>query len=167
MDDQPSGDDTPAPRRRPAGTSDELVEALGTASEAMEYVERARGHLYEAHQLLGRADLLWGDAADELAEAGFAEDAERVRTEVVGRNILDGRWTFQMVEEFDDIYWAPVRAELRRLEAEHMGGKRHVFESEMKERRRTSGRAGHEGRPPDVHRSDVVEITHDGPKETS
>jgi len=28
--------------------------------------------------------------------------AERLATELVGRNVLPGRWTFQVVEEFDD-----------------------------------------------------------------
>jgi hypothetical protein len=37
-----------------------------------------------------------------------------------------------------------------------MDGARHVFESQLKERRRTGGRSGHERRPPDAY-SDVVE----------
>src|SRR6478752_6580481 len=36
-----------------------VTEAVGKASEALEYVERARGHLYSLHQLIGRADLLF------------------------------------------------------------------------------------------------------------
>ena len=46
---------------------DALVEAIGKASEALEYVEQARGHLYEFHQLMGHADLEFGNAADLLA----------------------------------------------------------------------------------------------------
>ena len=65
--------------------------------------------------------------------------------------MLDGRWTFQIVEEFDDLYYRPVEGEVRRLEAAHVGGARHVQESEMKERRRTEGRKGHERRPPGAH----------------
>ena len=34
----------------------------GKATEALEYVERARGHLYAFHQLIGRADLLFEEA---------------------------------------------------------------------------------------------------------
>jgi hypothetical protein len=136
--------------RRPEGASDELVEAVGKLSEAFEYVERARGHLFSFHQLMGHADLQMGEAADLLEDAGAAEAAERIREEVVGRNVLDGRWTFQVVEEFDDRYYDPVRAEVRAVEDEHMGGRPHVFESEMKERRRTHGKRGHESRPSDV-----------------
>ena len=31
-----------------------LDDAVGKATEALEYVERARGHLYAFHQLIGR-----------------------------------------------------------------------------------------------------------------
>ena len=43
------------PWARPAGVDDATVEATGKLSEALEWVERARGHLYEFHQLMGRA----------------------------------------------------------------------------------------------------------------
>lgn len=128
--------------------SDGLVEAIGRISEGFEYLERARGHLFSLHQLIGRADLLFEEAAELLQEAGCADDAEQVRRDVVGRNVLDGRWTFQIVEEFDDLYYEPIRDELRRLEADHLQGVRHLYESEMKEQRRSRGRSGHEERPP-------------------
>ena len=133
---------------RPAGVSDETVAAVGKASEAFEFVERVRGSLYELHQLMGRADFLFEDAADLLDRAGFPEHGERWREDVVGRNVLDGRWTFQIVEEFDDVYYEPVRDLLRQLEEDLLDGRRHVFEAEMKESRRTHGRSGHDRRPP-------------------
>ena len=40
------------------GKADELLTAVGKLSEAMEWVERARGRLYDFHQMSGRADLL-------------------------------------------------------------------------------------------------------------
>ena len=133
---------------RPDGATDETVAAVGRASEALEYVERVRGHLYAAHQLVGRADFLFEEAADLLEQAGHRDDAQHIRDEVIGRNLLDGRWTFQIVEEFDDVYYEIVTGSVRRLEADLMDGRRHVFEAEMKEQRRTPGRSGHERRPP-------------------
>src|SRR5688572_18882490 len=56
--------------RRPPGIDDTTVEAAGKLSEALEWVERARGRLYDFHQMMGRADLLMEDAADALADAG-------------------------------------------------------------------------------------------------
>ena len=107
------------PAHRGSGIDEPTVRAVGKLSEALEYVERARGHLYSFHQLMGHADLLLGAACDELAEAGHPAVADRLRTDLVGRNVLHGRWTFQVVEEFDDDYWSlfrehegAVRAEL-------------------------------------------------------
>ncbi len=133
--------------RRPDGVSDETVDAVGTVSEAMEYVDRARGHLYSFHQLMGRADLLLGEACDKLRAAGHDEVADRLASELVGRNVLYGRWTFQIVEDFDDNYWSVFREHQQRITDELQGGVRHIFEAEMKENRRTKGRPGHEARP--------------------
>jgi hypothetical protein len=134
-------------RRRPPGVDDATVEAVGRVSEALEWVERARGELYSFHQLLGRADLQLGEACDKLRDAGHGEVAERLEKELVGRNVIYGRWTFQIVEDFDDNYWTVFRDHERRVRDELQGGARHVFESEMKDRRRTHGREGHERRP--------------------
>jgi hypothetical protein len=142
------GDAAPRARERPAGVDDDVVEAIGKASEAFEHIERARGHLFSFHQAMGHADLALGEAADMLRDAGLADDADRLDDEVVGRNVLDGRWTFQIVEEFDDLYYEFVRDEVRALERRRLDGIRHLFESELKEARRSRARAHHEERPP-------------------
>ncbi|MGX9790707.1 hypothetical protein [Mycobacterium sp. MMS18-G62] len=134
-------------RIRPDGVDDATVEAVGAVSEALECVERGRGQLYSFHQLMGHADLLLGQACDKLRDAGHHAVADRLETEVVGRNVLYGRWTFQIVEEFDDNYWSVFREHERRVRDELQRGVRHVFEAEMKERRRTHGCRGHERRP--------------------
>lgn len=126
---------------------DATVEAVGKLSEALEFVERARGHLYSFHQLTGHADGLLGEACDALATAGHEAEAQRLRTELVGLNVLHGRWTFQVVEEFDDGYWTQFREHERRVRDALCGGERHVFEAHMKERLRTKGRPGHEAHP--------------------
>jgi hypothetical protein len=136
------------PHTRPDGVDDTTVEAVGRLTEALEYVERARGALFNLHQLIGRGDILAEEAADLLDSAGHETLAEQIRTDVVGRNVLDGRWTFQIVEEFERTYYEPFREAERLLRDQLLDGKRHVFEAEMKERRRTRGRARHEQRPP-------------------
>jgi len=133
--------------RRPEGVSDATVAAVGKVSEAMEAVEDARGHLYAMHRLSGTADLALGEAVEQLEQAGHPELAERLSNELVGRNVISGRWTFQIVEDYDDGYYATFR----RLEAEVrdqlMEGRRHVFEAEMKQDRRSHGRRGHGALP--------------------
>jgi len=138
----------PAPEhRRPEGVTDATVEAMGKLSEALETVEQARGHLYAFHQLMGRADRQLGEAAEMLTQSGHPACAERLTTSMVGRNVLEGRWTFQIVEEFDDGYWSELREHERSVRGVLAGGRRHLYEAEMKEARRTRGRAGHEARP--------------------
>jgi hypothetical protein len=141
-------DDVPAERhRRPAGVGDTTVEAVGKLSEAFEIAERARGHLYAFHQLTGRADFALGWAVTLLREAGHDQLADRITADLIGRNVLEGRWTFQVVEEYDDGYYSLFREIERDVRDELLQGRRHVYEAEMKEARRTHGRPGHEARP--------------------
>jgi hypothetical protein len=132
---------------RPPGVDDATVEAVGRVTEALEWVERARGRLYDFHQLVGRADFLLGEAVDGLRAAGHASAAEDIERDLVGRNVLDGRWTFQVVEEFDRCYWAAFRAAEQRVRDDLLDGRPHVYEAELKERRRTHGHPDHRARP--------------------
>ena len=136
--------------RRPAGVSDETVDALGRLSEALEAVEIARGHLYTFHRLSGTADLTLGDAVAQLRDAGHGDLAERISRELVGRNVLPGRWTFQIVEAYDDGYYATFRELERAARDALVGGRRHLYEAEMKEDRRTDGEPGHEATPDEL-----------------
>lgn len=136
--------------RRPPGATDATVEAVGKVSEAFEAIEEVRGKLYAAHRLTGTADLALGEAVELLRKAGHDDLAERIATEMVGRNVIPGRWTFQIVEEFDDGYYADFKALEELVRNQLMGGRRHVYEAEMKADRRTPGRAGHEATPDDL-----------------
>ncbi|MFI8193785.1 hypothetical protein ACIF8T_34290 [Streptomyces sp. NPDC085946] len=133
--------------QRPAGVDTRTVEALGALSKALETTERARGHLYSFHQLTGSADFELDRAVRLLREAGHEEWAERVRTEVLGRNVIPGHWSFQIVEAYDDTYHQPFRDLERAAVEELAGGRRHLYEAELKEERRTSGHPDHAARP--------------------
>jgi hypothetical protein len=135
--------------QRPDGVSDETVAALGKLSEALEATEAARGHLYSFHRLTGTADLTLGDAVEELRAAGHEDLADRIDRELVGRNILQGRWTFQIVEEYDDTYYAAFKDLEKQARDSLVGGRRHLFEAEMKEDRREHGARHHEPVPDD------------------
>lgn len=138
-----------AEHQRPDGVSDQTVEALGKLSEALEAVEQARGFLYAFHRLCGTGDLTLGEAADLLREAGHRRLADDIERELVGRNVLHGRWSFQIVEEYDDTYYTPLRQLEERARDELVGGRRHLFEAEMKEDRRTHGATHHDAKPDD------------------
>jgi hypothetical protein len=131
----------------PEGVDELTVEAVGRLTEALETVERARGALYDFHQLTGTADYKIGDAADLLREAGHDELADLVQREIVGRNVIPGRWTFQIVEEYDDTYWSAVRATERLVREKLVSGRRHLAEARLKEERRTPGHPDHTAHP--------------------
>jgi hypothetical protein len=141
------GHEEPDPYLRPDGVDDGTVAAVGKFSEAIEWLERARGRLFDLHQMVGHLDFLVSEAADQLRQAGHARHATLLEEEVIGRNVIEGRWTFQVVDEFDRTYYEPVKAIERQIEAELLDGRHHVYEAELKEQRRSNGRPGHESRP--------------------
>ncbi|MFE2263074.1 hypothetical protein [Streptomyces griseosporeus] len=146
MQEHPDGPDRQ--HRRPDGVDDKTVEALGALSKALETTERARGRLYDFHQMTGTADFQLEHAADLLAEAGHPEWAEKIRAEIIGRNVIPGHWTFQIVERYDDTYYRPFRELEAACTQELAQGRRHLYEAELKEARRTPGHPAHVAGPP-------------------
>jgi hypothetical protein len=139
------------PARRFEGIDDATVDALGKLSEALEVVEDARGHLYAFHRMCGTADLTLGEAVEAFRDAGLDAFADRLETELLGRNILEGRWSYQVVEEYDDGYYAAFKGFDEQARAAWADGRRHTFEARMKEERRTHGRRHHESHPDPAH----------------
>jgi len=129
------------------GMDDTTIDAVGKLTEALETTDRARGHLYSFHQLTGSADLQLGEACDLLRKSGQTELAERIERDLVGRNVIEDRWTFQIVEDYDDGYWATFRALEKEARDTLTGGRRHLHEAAMKEDRRTQGQPGHSKGP--------------------
>ena len=143
--------DQPTPEhRRPEGVSDATVEALGKLSAALDHVEDARGHLYAFHRLMGSAESTLEEATAMVRDAGHTDLADALDEQALGQNPLPGMWSFQMVEEFDDGFYARTKGLHQRAIDDLVQGRRHVFEAEMKELRRTRGRPGHEATPADV-----------------
>jgi hypothetical protein len=145
------GQDLPlAGHDTPAGVSDDTVEALGSLTEALETADRARGHLYAFHQLTGSADIKLAEAVAGLRDAGHDELADRIDRQLVGRNVIAGRWTFQIVEDYDDGYWALFRELEQAARDELVGGRKHLYEARLKQSERSRGEPGHEATPDDV-----------------
>jgi hypothetical protein len=144
------GDLPDADHSTPESVDEATIEALGQLSEALESCDRARGHLYSFHQLTGKADIELGEAVEKLRAAGHDELADKIDTELVGRNVLAGRWTFQIVEDYDDNYWSRFRSLEQQARDQLAGGRRHLYEARMKQRERSDDLPGHEATPADV-----------------
>src|SRR5690606_13657184 len=106
----------------------------------------ARGHLYAFHQLTGSADFKLEHAVELLESAGHRRLAERLSQELIGRNVLPGRWTFQVVEDYEETYYTVFRR-FEREARELTRGLPHVHEADLKRRRRSVGEPGHEAAP--------------------
>jgi hypothetical protein len=130
--------DRPSEHPRPDGADDATVAALGKVSEALEAVEHARGHLYAFHRLSGTADLTLQDGVAQLRDAGHADLADLVDEVLVGRDVIDGRWTFQLVEAYDASYWSAFRDVEAHLRQE-TGVEQHTYEAELKTREQRGG----------------------------
>jgi hypothetical protein len=121
---------------------DLTIHALGKLGLALETTERARGHLYSFHQLTGSADFTLDEAIYLLRQAGHHEHADRVQRELLGRNVLPGRWTFEIIEQYDDTYYDVFRDVTRAARNDLAGGERHEHEARLRrERQRLSAAA--------------------------
>ncbi|MFJ3913799.1 hypothetical protein [Streptomyces vinaceus] len=100
-------------------------------------------NLYGVDQLTGTADFELDDAVRLLREAGHDAQARLVEREILGRNVIPGHWTFQIVEAYNDSYYRPFVAIERDIVAELADGCGHLHEARLKERRRTPGHRDH------------------------
>ena len=110
------------------------MDAVGKLSAAFEVVENARGFLYGFHRMSGEADLALQEAVAALRSAGHGELADEIEQVLVGRDVVPGFWTFQLVESYDEQYWQVFRAVDDLVRERLSGGRPHVFEAEMKQR---------------------------------
>jgi hypothetical protein len=116
---------------------DLTVQALGKLSEALETLERVRGHLYSLHQLTGTADFQLDQAVSLFMQAGHPKVAQRIQRELIGRNVIPGHWTYQIVEAFDEGYYADFRTVEKDARDELAQGRRHLYEARLKQQRHT------------------------------
>jgi hypothetical protein len=107
------------------------VRAAHLVEVATEWIERAFGAQLDAHHHVGHAQLMLLEAAEALEGAGRPDLAGRAR-EVAARDVADGRWTYQLVDEFRAHMLAPARALDAEVRSRLTGGVRHRFEARQK-----------------------------------
>lgn len=122
----------PPAHPRPDHLDDDTLDALTQLSAALEVVEDARGHLYSFHRLCGRADLDLQQALDRLREAGHRDLADDLARLLVGRDVIAGRWSFQLVEDYDAGYVEVFRQAERAARRSLGVPDPHVGEAQMK-----------------------------------
>jgi len=108
------------------------LRAVHRLEVAAEWIERSFGALLDAHHAAGHGQEMLLEAADLLDEAGHGGLAALVRSDAASRDAADGRWTYQVVDEFRAHLLEPVRRVEERVRAELAGGVRHRHEARMK-----------------------------------
>ena len=116
-----------------------IVEELGPLAAGAAAALARLEHLRAAERMLARDHTLWQDDPTEVAD--------RLEQELLGRNVISGRWTFQIVEDYDDHYWSLFRQQEQQARDELAGGVRHLFEARLKQDERTAGALHHEATP--------------------
>jgi hypothetical protein len=126
--------DRPVRRARVDGLDDATVAALGKLSQAVEVIENARGLLYQFHRMSGTADLTLQEAIEDFRKAGHEDVADTLDEVLVGRDVLPGLWTFEVVDAYDETYYDVFKGVDEWATARLAGGTKHVYEAEMKRR---------------------------------
>jgi hypothetical protein len=71
------------------------------------------------------------DAVDRFRQCGERELADDIEAVLVGRNVIDDHWSFELVEDYDAGYWSVFRA-VEEYTRTRLGVPEHCLEAEMK-----------------------------------
>ena len=105
--------------------------ALHELQLAGEHVQRAYGHLLAFHHQVGRAMDQYAAAESHLREAGYEAFADEIRDRPLPAGVVDDRWSYELVEEFERGFLAETTGFERRVRDHLVEGLRHVTEREQ------------------------------------
>jgi hypothetical protein len=118
--------------------SEAEAEALHKVELALEWLRRAHGTFVELHHTTGHALDHLADAESALREQGYEEFADEIRDDHLPRGVLEDRWTYDLLEEYEEDFLSPYEEFEDEVRDEIADGVRHVKErrqeSEWKER---------------------------------
>jgi hypothetical protein len=111
-------------------------EALHEVELGVEHLHRAHGHLVSFHHSTGRAMDHLAAAEETLREAGHESLADDLRDEYLPRGVVPapdgdptaGRWSYDLLECFQDAFLADIVDFGGRVREEVADGRRHVTE---------------------------------------
>jgi len=129
------GDDIP--------TTDEVSEAEAAAIHevelTLEWLQRARGLFVQFHHATGHALDHLDDAEAALRDCGYDDLADEIRDEHLPRSVIEDRWTYDLLEEYEETFLRPYESFERRARDSVTDGVRHVHE--RRQEREWKGRA--------------------------
>lgn len=105
--------------------------ALHDFQVGIEYVYRGYGSLLDFHHDLGHAMDRLRQAEDELRAAGHEELADELRDEHLPKGVVDGMWSYEIVEAFREDFLDELSDFETSVREEVAGGVGHVTEREQ------------------------------------
>lgn len=93
-----------------------------------------------------------------MRAAGHTETSDRLEKNIMGRNVIEGRWTFQIVEDYGANYYSAFAEEERQARLTLVEGKKNLYEAEMREDGRTHGNRHHEATPQEPLHADGSDL---------
>jgi len=103
--------------------------ALHRLTLGVEWLQRAHGNLLAFHHSTGHAMDHVAEAETLLRKAGHDDLADAIRDEYLPRGVIDGdRWSYSVVEEFEDGMLSDLQAFDAAVRADLADGQRHVAE---------------------------------------
>ena len=118
------GDSEPVP-----DLSDADCAALHEVELALEWFQRAQGQLLAFHHATGHGMDHLREGERLLRESGRDDLADAVRDDLLPHGVVDDdRWSYDVVENYQDTLLAEARRLERRVRTELADGQRHVQE---------------------------------------
>ena len=111
--------------------TDAEKEALHDMQVGIEHVGRARGRLLDFHHEIGDAFDHFESARERLREAGHDDLADELRDRHLPAGVVGDRWTFELVTEFDEGFYAEITGFESDVREEVADGEIHVAEQEL------------------------------------
>ena len=115
-------------------------EALHAVQLGVEHVDRAHGHLLGFHHHVGRGMDRFDEAEALLRAEGHTAFADRLRDELLPAGVVGDRWSYELVEAFDDGMRTDVGEFDSALRTALVDGRRHVDERRQQEEWRARAR---------------------------
>jgi len=116
------------------------IDALHEVEVGTEWLQRAHGHLLAFHHAVGHGMDHFEAAERVLRGEGHDELADELRDDLLPLGVLDGTWSYGVVEAYQEGLLPATLDYEERLREELADGERHV--AERRQRRRWRERAG-------------------------
>jgi oligoribonuclease NrnB/cAMP/cGMP phosphodiesterase (DHH superfamily) len=108
--------------------SDVETEAVHSVELGLEWLQRAHGDLVEFHHKTGHAMDRLDEAESQLRDCGHEEFADLLRREYLAAGVVDERWTYDLLERFEEGFLGDLTGFRQRVCEEITDGHRHVAE---------------------------------------